>query len=467
MSVQASSALARKYELLQQRGKQRTPLSQGDRARPVTTKADIDNLKEYYLQRLLAKNPTQAAGRLSSPSPALSNDRLASGNQAGGVAQLQARGQTQRPGSVSVQPSAGQTPDVEELEVLCNNCFNLIKTSDAPHCTGIPKDCPVAERLGSGDEPSKANGQVAVLDLKLQKLRENITVRLASANTNSRVNIMRHLTQLRYHIDIAVKWAPGSPELSLSDHTIQQVKQLTQMARVLEPAIFVFSKRIENVILQKERELRKVGTAKPSVEADHRMTLRYERHPDIAAPAQLSTGDANSIIGDLESECGTNYVDTVVTQDAPGGTVADVAVLQEADDYLSLKNEDEQRKWFYSQCLAMKLACPDQIRARRILISDLYCQVRKAGVPMQQWKQWIKQQMPDENENTSSVPPSVASGIGRPSSTSGPCGTRSSTGRADVPVSRSSQEYTSRLGLHAPGPGTGGYPGGGGSLLRR
>eukprot|EP00971_Amphidinium_carterae_P299692 5954236-Amphidinium_carterae.1 len=160
---------------------------------------------------------------------------------------------------------------------------------------------------------------------------------------------------------------------------------------------------------------------------------------------RLLRGDANSIIGDLESECGTNYVDTVVTQDAPGaarnstnnsspheqqraeqqpllcytggpgGTVADVAVLQEADDYLSLKNEDhgkntgrcrlhaaracdtlahthiitrkkrhirahtslqdEQRKWFYSQCLAMKLACPDQIRARRILISDLYCQV--------------------------------------------------------------------------------------------
>mmetsp|Transcript_6670 Transcript_6670/g.11678 ORF Transcript_6670/g.11678 Transcript_6670/m.11678 type:complete len:468 (+) Transcript_6670:94-1497(+) len=467
MSVQASSALARKYELLQQRGKQRTPLSQGDRARPVTTKADIDNLKEYYLQRL-AKSAPQAAGRLSSPSPALSNDRLANSSQGGGLAQLQARGQVQRPASLSAQPNGGQTPDVEELEVLCNNCFNLIKTSDAPHCTGDPKDCPIADRLGTGETPNKVNGQVAVLDLKLQKLRENITVRLASANTNSRVNIMRHLTQLRYHIDTAAKWAPGSPELgSLSDHTIQQVKQLTQMARVLEPAIYVFSKRIENVILQKERELRKVGTAKPAAESEQRVTLRYER-PDIGTPVQLSTGgDANSIVGDLESECGTNYVDTVVTQDAPGGTVADVAILQEADEYLSLKNEDEQRKWFYSQCLAMKLACPDQNRARRILISDLYCQVRKAGVPMQQWKQWIKQQMPDEPEGASSVPIG-STGIGRPSSTSGPCGTRSPIGRADVSVPRGTQDYGSRLGAHVQGPGTGGYPAsGGGTHFRR
>eukprot|EP00971_Amphidinium_carterae_P335111 6470784-Amphidinium_carterae.1 len=128
----------------------------------------------------------------------------------------------------------------------------------------------------------------------------------------------------RYHIDIAVKWAPGSPELSLSDHTIQQarcchcceldfkgllcvheVKQLTQMARVLEPAIFVFSKRIahvthdvsrrcdatlderriENVILQKERELRKVI-----------------QHPVIKLPLQFVGGTASCKAASVRSK---------------------------------------------------------------------------------------------------------------------------------------------------------------------
>eukprot|EP00403_Amphidinium_massartii_P008023 CAMPEP_0178418616 /NCGR_PEP_ID=MMETSP0689_2-20121128/25182_1 /TAXON_ID=160604 /ORGANISM="Amphidinium massartii, Strain CS-259" /LENGTH=474 /DNA_ID=CAMNT_0020040019 /DNA_START=42 /DNA_END=1462 /DNA_ORIENTATION=- len=423
MSTQNASNLARKYELLQQRGKQRTPLGQGDRPRPATTKADIDSLKEYYLQRLSRTAP-QGATRGSSP---LANDRAPlSGSCGGSLAQPSLRAQAQSPGPQRIQqpqpPPAAQTPDMEDLEVLCNNCYNLISTSDAPHCTGDPKDCPVAARFGSSSSAGKSSGQVAVLDIKLQKLRENIEVRLASANTNSRVNVMRHLTQLRYHIDTAAKWTPGCPELgSLSDHTVQQVKQLTAMSRVLEPAVYIFSKRIENVILQKERELRKVGSSKPAGEADPKVDpLRMDTRTSLASmgvPSALGSRgtDVNSIVGDLDSECGTNYVDTVVTQDAPGGTATDVGNLQEADDSLSLKNEDEQRRWFYSQCLQQKLACADQTRARRILISDLYCQVRKENVPMQNWKQWIKQQMPGEageggGATASAAPSSAPSG---------------------------------------------------------
>lgn len=38
--------------------------------------------------------------------------------------------------------------------------------------------------------------------------------------------------------------------------------------------------------------------------------------------------------------------------------------------------EDQQRRWFYSQCLAAKMAAADKARARKILISDLYSKVK-------------------------------------------------------------------------------------------
>merc|ERR1719221_1162167 len=98
---------------------------------------------------------------------------------------------------------------------------------------------------------------IGLLDLKLQKLRAALEARLR--DSSAKVNVIRHLTQLRYHIDTATKWSVGCSEIgALSDHTVQQMRQLTATSRVLAPAVYIFSKRIENVVAQKERELRKV-----------------------------------------------------------------------------------------------------------------------------------------------------------------------------------------------------------------
>lgn len=194
-----------------------------------------------------------------------------------------------------------------------------------------------------------------MLDMKLQKLRAALEARLQ--DSSSRVPVMRHLTQLRYHIDTASKWIPGCSEIgALSDHTVQQVKQLTATSRVLAPAVYIFSKRIENVVVQKERELRKVmlqSSAIKSTPGYDGVTLDFDRDP------LAETADVNSIVSELDSDTGTQYAETLVTQDGPMGST-DVGNMQDANEYLSLKNEDEQRRWFYSQCLTAKLACPDK-----------------------------------------------------------------------------------------------------------
>jgi hypothetical protein len=229
-----------------------------------------------------------------------------------------------------------------------------------------------------------------MLDMKLQKLRVALESRLQDAS--SKVNVMRHLTQLRYHIDTAVKWVPGCSEIgALSDHTVQQVKQLTSTSRVLAPAVYIFSKRIENVVVQKERELRKAmlqtSTTKTSSQFEGGIPLDFDRE------LCESVADVNSIVSAMDSDTGTQYADTVITQDKNALGSTDVGNVQDANDYLSLKDEDEQRRWFYSQCLTAKLACADKARARKTLISDLYAKVREEKVPIDSWVQWIRQEL--------------------------------------------------------------------------
>merc|ERR1719272_2271236 len=123
---------------------------------------------------------------------------------------------------------------------------------------------------------------------------------------------------------------------------------------------------------------------------------------------QESMADVNSVVSNLDSDTGTQYAETQVTQEGTGGDVAD---MQAANEYLNLKNEDEQRRWFYSQCLTVKLSCPDKTRARKTLISDLYAKVKEEGVHIESWVQWIRQQlMPEEASTAGGGPTSLPRG---------------------------------------------------------
>eukprot|EP00927_Polykrikos_kofoidii_P065391 TRINITY_DN61147_c0_g1_i1.p1 TRINITY_DN61147_c0_g1~~TRINITY_DN61147_c0_g1_i1.p1 ORF type:complete len:444 (+),score=89.14 TRINITY_DN61147_c0_g1_i1:178-1509(+) len=394
----ATSNLSKKFEFLQERAQRRpTRDTSLDVSVGGSKRANIDHLKEFYLERL-KKNDTGVAARLSSPSP-LSGD----------VAQPQASGQhNARPTFGGCGSKAATVKDIEDLEIMCNNCFNLIKTSEASLCSGDPSSCSLALRSGTTNAQTYSSNQQrglhALLDLKLQRLRLALEARLQ--DSSSKVNVMRHLTQLRYHIDTAAKWCPTSTQIgALSEYTVQQVKQLTKTSRVLAPAIYIFSKRIENVVVQKERELKRLqaegSTTKEATTHAGAVVLDIEH--SVGAESVV---DVSSVVSGMNSDCGTQHPESVVTQDATN----DVGNVKDANDYLSLKNEDEKRRWFYSQCLSIKLACPDKTRARKTLISDLYAKVREEAVPIEGWVQWIRNQLMCEGgeESTSEANPALS-----------------------------------------------------------
>ena len=107
--------------------------------------------------------------------------------------------------------------------------------------------------------------------------------------------------------------------------------------------------------------------------------------PDWRLPASQYRTES-TVVSEMDSDYGTGtvYADTVITWDGP-----DVGNIQEANDYLASKNEDEQRRWFYSQCLAAKMSAADQDKARKVLISDLYLKVKAAALPVGSWATFI------------------------------------------------------------------------------
>lgn len=420
-----SSSLARKFDFLQERAKRRPLIEEvpndGSTGGAALRKANIEHLKEFYLDRLAKRDPNVAA-RLGAGMQA--RRALPTRMDASAVAQPQASGQhVQQHSRPSFAPSSGAcgtssaaVVDVEDLEIMCNNCFNLIKSADAATCSGDPGSCPTAIRMAKGVAAGELpTGPVALLDLKLQKLRVALEERLQASSSN--VPLMRHLMQLRLHIDTTIKWAPGTTEIGvLSDHTVQQVKSLTVTSRVLAPAVYIFSKRVENVVTQKERELRRqqAQVAEASAAKDGcgggyggygGCASAFAARMEVArSEPSESVADVNSVVSELDSDCGTRYTETVVTQDGPGST--DVGNVQDANDYLALPTEDEQRRWFYQQCLTLKLACPDKARARKLLITDLYARVRAETVPIENWIQWVRAQlMPDGSEASPAFQP--------------------------------------------------------------
>lgn len=235
---------------------------------------------------------------------------------------------------------------------------------------------------------SKVGPRIEMLNAKLISLRAALESRILDGSSQS--NVLRHLTQLRYHLDCALKWGPDLADLgATTDHTIQQVQQLSGTARVLAPGVYLFSKRAENILIQKERVLRK---AAQMLCEDHQKSISgnadiFKR--DIKIPTSRFSKAESTVISELDSECGTMYADTTVTGDGP----ADVGNVQDVNDYLALKSEDQQRRWFYSQCLAAKLVASDQARVRKILISDLFAKVKASGVPIANWMMFIQEQL--------------------------------------------------------------------------
>jgi len=264
--------------------------------------------------------------------------------------------------------------------------------------------------------------------VKLAKLRTLLEMRLQAQRT--KVSVMRHLTQLRYHIDVAAQWTYGANQIgALSERTIEQVKQLTATSRVLAPAVYIFSRRVENMIMQKERELKKsLISVPPACTISPRpLTSRGPSSTSVvtatgASPTALVAGcplspdrkscdfdsfsetttmAGSSFIDDFFSLCGTQSTEHPTLDSPKLRSFSQTALSQQTVGL----DDSELRSWFYYQCLSEKISRKNTIvgPGQTPLVSDLYSKVQKEKVPTQQWLQWMKLQLDVERQGLSGM----------------------------------------------------------------
>ncbi|CAE7706352.1 VTC4 [Symbiodinium pilosum] len=310
-------------------------------------KGNISRLKEFYLRRL-SQSETAAVSRLRAKSATFSSPRW-----------------SPRTSANDIEWDIASNKGFSKASETGSSDFQLSPTSDLRECTkAVPQKSMVE------------------LDAKLGTVMAALESRILNC---LEPNAMRHLKQLRHHLETALRWT--SPDLTLlGEQTAQQVKQLNGTARVLAPGVYVFSKRAEHLIIQKERFLKKMAKKLAGNGACGGSRTYYSADmPDWRLPASQYRTES-TVVSEMDSDYGTGtvYADTVITWDGP-----DVGNIQEANDYLASKNEDEQRRWFYSQCLAAKMSAADQDKARKVLISDLYLKVKAAALPVGSWATFI------------------------------------------------------------------------------
>ena len=123
------------------------------------------------------------------------------------------------------------------------------------------------------------------------------------------------------------------------------------------PQEYVIAKRVAKLVAMKERFLRRLKIEAGQLQARPEDIEEEEEYDDERADHRSTI---SSVVSEMQSDCGTQYSETQVTQtnnqmNDTSNDVANLASIAEAPG--AGKSEEETKRWFYQQCLQVKLMC--------------------------------------------------------------------------------------------------------------
>lgn len=442
--------LAQRYDALRQSKRKDSSASNTGSVSTSSKRVNVNMLKDFYIKRLEVQKQNQASD--ASTGRGLSSTQTSSSSIAGGGYSSNptggAAGAAARNGAASSSsrararialPKSTDTTNLSGTEggmsgeenqqnlVLCLNTGALLDTETANAGGGATANGATSTEGGGG---SSEENQLTVFDIRLSSLKGVIESRIAASGLKA--TVMRHLTQVKYHLETAEKWTLISVDIGvLSEHTVHSLQSIVSSALTLVPGEYVIAKRVCTVVKAKEKFIRKVKIEKGELSArpEDRDLLANGDENAYYDDDDIAKSEVKSVVSEMVSDCGTQVTGTEVTQQSTfmrglqqevrAGTNApllnntggsnDVANLNSlTSDMTACKTEEEQRRWFYSQCLNIKLNCADKQKARKTLISDMYAQCRAEQVPMSEWIKWINAKFGNDTDsagNTAGNPP--------------------------------------------------------------
>lgn len=289
---------------------------------------------------------------------------------------------------VNIEPD----PDaVEQLGVLCINCgeyiFCLEIEAHSAKCTNV--------------QPSELESDQGLkqVKLKLTKLEAFLGRALASYKRPGDLNYLKILGRLCAKIQ-PVK---AAEDLRLISQVAESVASLLTTYRGKD-TLKLYGERLKALVSELESEVTAISL-KSAVDS-LKQEVEFYKHKASRLESSMMSSKTS-----FESELTKVFIDNLDSEvGSRNGDTSELSSLTSQSDrresFESICQENSQdvpvdlKRYFYSQCLGIKLTFPNRSLAHKVPISSLYRQVVNQQVPLDSWPEYIKAKLEAAADST-------------------------------------------------------------------
>ena len=281
----------------------------------------------------------------------------------------------------------------EAIDVLCINCSEMVP---ADQVTVHSHRCQQVHPYVASMDNSEV---LRLIDFKIEKLRLAIQMSLSTSLPKDSVQSMTSLSELAGQL--LKNYGASSSALSLTESALSQLTAFTRDFHG-STSIGLYGERLKALAKDKAAELKQVlepradsGFVQQLSQKDEEIEkLRKELDEwkvRVQEP-QRKDGprEAGTVLDEVKSEAGK------VSRQSSQGSVNLAPESPLPKQHLSEvanMSQDDRKRYFFSQCLAIKLTFPMKSKAQFVKIPQLFEKANVQNVAVEDWPDFIRTEL--------------------------------------------------------------------------
>mmetsp|Transcript_21889 Transcript_21889/g.39920 ORF Transcript_21889/g.39920 Transcript_21889/m.39920 type:complete len:344 (-) Transcript_21889:970-2001(-) len=277
-------------------------------------------------------------------------------------------------------------PDIpEELGVLCINCGNYVFSQEIE---AHSLSCLRVQVSELENEEGLSNCK-----RKFTKLEAFLSRSLPSLSRPGDQNYLKILIRLCAKL----KSVETSDELPVINQVGESLASLLATFRGKE-SLKLYGERLKALVFDFEREVttsslkNTVDTLKQQVEFYKQKATNLEKSI-MSARTHYQSESSKALIDNLDSEVGSRRSETSDFTSISSQSETSSALDFSFDRPIQQDVSADLKRYFYSQCLAIKLTFPQRSVAHQVPINLLFRQVVDQRIPVDNWPEYIRSKL--------------------------------------------------------------------------
>lgn len=287
----------------------------------------------------------------------------------------------------------------DDLAVLCINCGNYISCDDlevhSARCTRVQ-----ATQLESNDGLGDSLA-------KLSKLEGFLVKSLTTFQRPGDQNYLKILIRLCNRL----KEVATPDDLREVNNVAESLASLLTTFRGKD-VLKLYGERLKAIVIEIEREVTAISL-KHTVDSLKQQVEFYKQKAGsleksiMSANTHFQSESSKAVIDNLDSEVGSkksevsDFSSVSSQSDAPSSL--DVSFAPSSQQSVSAN----AKRYFYSQCLAIKLSYPQKSTAHQVPITKLFRQAVDQRIPVTDWTEFIRSKLTTASISLRSTKPTI------------------------------------------------------------